>query len=132
MQSHCVKVTFANGDHLQTEINGTRAEVRRYYAIGRQFNLGSGPGDNLQPVSAIEFTDPIYRVVRMYAGERHTDIIATDLTREEAVEHCRNKETSSRTCTSQEGIARTELYGHWFDGFEVMPGHEEEADEEDQ
>lgn len=61
----------------------------------------------------------LYKIVRMY---RNSDVpkrtIKTGLTLEEAQEHCRNPETSSRTCTSAAGKARTRKLGPWFDGYE--------------
>ena len=56
-QRHAVKVTFGDGDHILTEINGTEESVREYYAIGRTFNLGrmSKGEDDLQKVAALEF-----------------------------------------------------------------------------
>ena len=41
------KVTFSNGDTITTGINGTDNEIREYYAIGREFNLGDGAGGDL-------------------------------------------------------------------------------------
>jgi hypothetical protein len=51
-----VRVTYANDDTVTTEINGTEAEIRRYY-LGNQFNLGIGPDDNLQTAVAVDFID---------------------------------------------------------------------------
>lgn len=52
---HTVRVTFANGDTLKTEINGTPDEVCDYY-IGNMFNIGSD-NDNMQCAMSIEFFD---------------------------------------------------------------------------
>lgn len=58
-----------------------------------------------------------YRIVRGYmSGSKRT--IETGLTLEEAREHCRDPETSSRTCTTPAGQRRTESRGPWFDGYE--------------
>ena len=40
------------------------------------------------------------------------------LTLEQAQAHCKDPETSSSTCTSEEGLGRTRMYGPWFDGYE--------------
>lgn len=48
-----VKVYFANGDHLFSEINATFEEAQRYY-VGQTFNVGFGPNDNLQKCTKIE------------------------------------------------------------------------------
>lgn len=59
-----------------------------------------------------------YKIVRMYFNK---DIpkrtIDTRLTLEEAQAHCRDPETSSRTCTKAAGVRRTRKLGHWFDGY---------------
>ncbi len=57
-----------------------------------------------------------YSIVRFFQSQG-SETIETDLTLEEAQEHCNDPETSSRTCTSDEGTARTEQYGMWFDGY---------------
>lgn len=54
MRQH-VKVTFKNGDHIETDINGTEQEIRDYYRIGSEFNLGSGGEDDMQKVAKVEF-----------------------------------------------------------------------------
>jgi hypothetical protein len=54
---HFVRVTFDDGDFIETSINGTEAEVRAYYAVGRQFNIGLGPLDNMRTVVSLEFID---------------------------------------------------------------------------
>jgi len=60
-----------------------------------------------------------YSIVRFYenAGIRRR-VIATGLTRDMAVAHCNNPDTSSTTCTTKVGRARTRKLGRWFDGFE--------------
>lgn len=60
----------------------------------------------------------MYKIVRMYQDPNVSNrTIDTCLTLEEAQEHCRNPETSSRTCTKYHGRKRTERYGPWFDGY---------------
>lgn len=64
-----------------------------------------------------------YKIIRYFndAGPFFGDgseIIATGLTLKQAKEHCRDPETSSRTCTSAAGIALTHQRGNWFDGFD--------------
>jgi hypothetical protein len=58
-----------------------------------------------------------YKIVRMYQRGGNATI-ATGLTLEQAQEHCRDPETSSRTATSPEGKKRTQFCGPWFDGYE--------------
>ena len=60
-----------------------------------------------------------YRIVRMYQDSNQSSrIIKRGLTLEEAQEHCSDDETSSSTCTTQEGLEHTKRLGHWFDGYE--------------
>jgi hypothetical protein len=58
-----------------------------------------------------------YKIVRGYMqGGKRT--IASSLTLEEAQAHCRDPETSSRTCTKAANKKRTKQRGPWFDGYE--------------
>ena len=60
-----------------------------------------------------------YRIVRMFFNGPSKPVKGlSGLTLEKAQEHCRDPETSSRTCTSSTGRARTEALGPWFDGYE--------------
>ena len=59
-----------------------------------------------------------YKIVRHYRDNYRTRIIKRRLTLEQAQEHCRDKESSSSTCTSAEGRRRTKRLGPWFDGYE--------------
>ena len=54
-----------------------------------------------------------YRVIRMYADDRRTKVMATGLTLTEAQAHCRDPETSSSTATNPAEA------GRWFDGYEL-------------
>ena len=59
----------------------------------------------------------MYKIVRSYMnGPSRT--IETGLTLEEAQEHCRDPETSSKTATSYAGRRRTKTRGAWFDGYQ--------------
>lgn len=51
-----VKVTFDNGDHICTEINGTKETVSDYYAVGKTFNLGV-EDDLMCKVTNLEFLE---------------------------------------------------------------------------
>lgn len=58
----------------------------------------------------------MYKIERLYfnrPGHRRT--IDTGLTLEQAQAHCKDPETSSRTCTSAAGKRRTREHGPWFD-----------------
>lgn len=56
-----------------------------------------------------------YKVVRKYLNGTHSRCIAKGLTLAEAQKHCKDPETSSRTCTSAVGKRRTKTKGPWFD-----------------
>lgn len=57
-----------------------------------------------------------YKIVRYYQrGGRRT--LMTGLTLEQAQEHCRDMNTSSRTATSARARAVTKRNGPWFDGY---------------
>lgn len=59
---------------------------------------------------------PTYKIMRMYQqADEPSHVVATGLTLEEAQAHCRDPETSSRTCTDSEGVQRTKVRGPWFD-----------------
>jgi hypothetical protein len=53
-RKHAVRITYSNNDTIETEINGTEEEVKKYYAIGNEFNIGSVE-DNIQKVVKLEF-----------------------------------------------------------------------------
>lgn len=62
-----------------------------------------------------------YKVVRYYMRPHTPTVVKEHLTLEEAQAHCKDPETSSSTCTSAEGKARTRAFGPWFDGYEQEP-----------
>lgn len=57
-----------------------------------------------------------YKIVRFYQGGGHRTV-KRGLTLEEAQQHCKDPETSSRTCKLARNRRRTEIYGPWFDGY---------------
>jgi hypothetical protein len=69
-------------------------------------------------------SDTTYKIVRTLRDnsdrvkfyKNHT--IKTGLTLKEAQAHCSDPETSSSTCTTKEGILRTNICGPWFDTYE--------------
>lgn len=50
-----IKITYSNGDHTYTRINGSTEDIERYY-LGKVFNLGA-VGDNMQIALRVEFLD---------------------------------------------------------------------------
>lgn len=60
-----------------------------------------------------------YKIVRYYqSGKSRT--IYKNLTLEQAQEHCRNRETNSKTCTLPKYKKLTKKHGAWFDGYTVQ------------
>lgn len=59
-----------------------------------------------------------YQIIRVYMDESvPPKVIKTGLTLEEALEWCKDPETSSRTATSDKAREHTARYGLWFDGY---------------
>lgn len=57
-----------------------------------------------------------YRIVRHFAsGQKRT--ILDRLSLEEARAHCKDPNSSSKTCTDKVGKARTRKSGPWFDAY---------------
>jgi hypothetical protein len=61
---------------------------------------------------------PGYKIIRHFQKSNRKLTLAHNLTLEEAQAHCKDPETSSRTCTSAIAVARTRKSGPWFDGYE--------------
>jgi hypothetical protein len=59
-----------------------------------------------------------YKIKRFYQGDYETEVIETGLSYEDAVAHCNDPETSSKTTTNAAGLALTRERGEWFDGHE--------------
>lgn len=58
-----------------------------------------------------------YKIIRFFRDSQRRPVVRTGLTLAEARAHCMDPETSSSTCTTSEGVARTRAYGPWFDGW---------------
>ena len=58
-----------------------------------------------------------YRIIRFFK-ENSNMIIKTGVSLEEAQEHCRSPETSSRTASGLVEVTLTKNFGEWFDGYE--------------
>lgn len=59
-----------------------------------------------------------YSIVRMFQNDHNDEIIKEGLTLEEAKTYCRDPQSSSKSCTTKEGMALTESMGPWFCGFQ--------------
>ena len=61
-----------------------------------------------------------YKIIRQFFNENiPSRTIKKGLTKQQAMSHCQDPETSSKPCTSIAGKRRTVLQGHWFDGFDA-------------
>jgi len=58
-----------------------------------------------------------YTITRFFLNG-YREVIKTDLSHDEAVLHCTDRETSSTTCISSESKERTKKYGSWFEGWQ--------------
>lgn len=59
-----------------------------------------------------------YYVKRVYQMDHPSRVLKEGLTLEEAQTHCKDPETSSRTCTEEASKKHTEQYGAWYDVYE--------------
>jgi hypothetical protein len=60
-----------------------------------------------------------YKIIRkFYNDDQEDEPVAKGLTLKEAQLHCWDRETSSTTCTSEKGMARTFAKGPWFDAYQ--------------
>ena len=65
----------------------------------------------------------MYKIVRFFQNSTKYGLFTDGqplfdvATLEQAQAHCKNPDTSSATSTSPEGLARTDIYGPWFDGY---------------
>lgn len=62
-------------------------------------------------------TEPTYKVIRFFRDSDYKIVVKTGLTLALAQEHCNDPETSSSTCTNEDGKRRTARSGPWFDGW---------------
>lgn len=63
----------------------------------------------------------MYYIIRFYRDKyKSSQVIEGGLTLEQARQHCKDKESSSSTCTNPTGKARTEIHGAWFDSYDEV------------
>jgi hypothetical protein len=79
------RVTYGDGNVITTNINGTDAEILKYFAPGKMFNIGNVE-DNMQPVIQCEILRKFkFRFVGREKGaigifyEIHKDVEAFNL-----------------------------------------------------
>jgi hypothetical protein len=58
-----------------------------------------------------------YKITRHFRDSGRRRVIKTGLTLALAKAHCKDPETSSSTCTGEDGKRRTRRSGPWFDSF---------------
>lgn len=62
----------------------------------------------------------MYNIYRYYADQNiPTETVKRGVTLTEAQKHCNDPESSYSTCTTPEGLRRTEEFGAWFDGYDL-------------
>ena len=62
-----------------------------------------------------------YKIIRsFFSDDIKSKVIKRGLSLKEAQRHCRDKQTSSSTCTEPKGIELTKRVGPWFDGYEEI------------
>ena len=63
--------------------------------------------------------DETYTIRRNYFNSSKHDpvVLETGLSLEEAQAHCKDPNTSSRTCTDPAMLEHTAKYGPWFDSY---------------
>ncbi len=61
----------------------------------------------------------LYRIIRVFTRSGTKRVIKTNLTLEQAQQHCRDPETRSATCTRRVNVQRTERLGEWVDRYEA-------------
>jgi len=85
---------------------------------GSRLCIVAGPREQAQAaVDALNGgPEATYSVVRYFA-KGGNETLHTCLSLEDAKAHCEDPETSSRTCTSREGLALAAQRGPWFDGY---------------
>jgi hypothetical protein len=49
-----VKVTWSDNSTMETNINGTDKELKNYYKIGKEFNVGQGEKDKILKVKKLD------------------------------------------------------------------------------
>ena len=65
-----------------------------------------------------------YKIIRFYEEQGLAyRVLRSNLTEREAIELVRDPERSSLTCKLWHNRKRTDLIGHWFDGFTSSPDY---------
>ncbi len=69
-----------------------------------------------------------YKVIRFFRDPDpefgDSQVVSTGLTLERAQQHCRNRNSSSRTATSANAMEFTRKHGPWFDGYDEEEDNE--------
>ena len=66
-----------------------------------------------------------YDIIRFFFNKGNTtrEILRENVTLQDAQAHCNDPQTSSSTCTDDDGRERTRVHGDWFDGYERTEHH---------
>jgi len=62
------KITYSNGAVINTSLAAhlTNKEISEYFKIGKSFNIGNGPDDNMQTVVSCEIAPLMGLIVEVY------------------------------------------------------------------
>lgn len=71
-----IRVHFATGDTITTNINGTADEIREYY-IGNVFNLGTDDPEILSRALSVEFIDTPEHMTQQRANQIYEQCLAS-------------------------------------------------------
>lgn len=105
-EMQAIKVTFSDGDTLETNINGTDEEIRRYY-IGQTFNLGSGDQDRCVTATEVKFLRPYV--------EKYDGLMVCSLTPEWNKRTCNYWYTVTSHATSHTAFNQLSSLHKWMD-----------------
>jgi hypothetical protein len=69
------KITYSNGTVINTSLaaNLTDKEINDYFKVGKSFNIGNGPADNMQTVVSCEIAPLMGLIVEVYAPKDRID-----------------------------------------------------------
>ncbi len=78
-----------------------------------------GVDDTREFFAEMENRVETWKIVRFYRATASKRTIKTDLTFEQALEHCSDDEATSSTCKKAVNKRRTKRIGQWFDAYYV-------------
>jgi hypothetical protein len=120
-----IKVTFEDGNTIETPINGTKKEIRDYY-VDKYFNMGVGDEDKMVKALSVEFlSESSYRI------DESMNPKLRELWRVLGISDSRDLVSSDKMPTILKMCEHNDVHGnrqYWFDYFNgtlniVSEGH---------